>query len=120
MPDSFDGFCSLWPEANPEGSVEEYASSHQPFSKIFLMHIYNFCVISNLFDNYKPYALSTYTIENVRTKCIIFGEALKIKVKQFKRNFPNNYSKSIKIAITECKFSKFSGVACPRTPLKVF
>ena len=55
MPDYFNGFSSLWPGANPEGENEVYASSHQPFSKMFLMHTI-FSVISNLFDSYKPYA----------------------------------------------------------------
>ena len=42
----------------------------------------------------------------MRTKCIIFGEALRIKVKNFKQNLAENYSKSIIIAIRACKFSK--------------
>ena len=54
------------------------------FKNIF--DAYNFSEISNLFDSYKPYALSTHIIKNVRTKCIIFGEALRIKVKQFKHD----------------------------------
>ena len=54
-------------------------------------------MISNLFNNNKPYARIT---ENVRTKCIIFGEILKIKVKKFKQNLPENYSKSTKIPTT--------------------
>ena len=45
-------------------------------------------------------------IENVRTKCIILGEALRTRVKKFKQNLSENYSKSTKIAITACKFSK--------------
>ena len=45
-------------------------------------------------------------IENVRTKRIIFGEAPSIRVKKFKQNLRENYSKSNKIAITACEFSK--------------
>ena len=45
--------------------------------------------------------------ENVRTKCIIFGEAPRIRVNKFKQNLRENYSKSTKIAITACKFSQF-------------
>ena len=53
-------------------------------------------------------------MENVRTKWIIFGEALTIKVIKFKQNLPENYSKSTKTAITACKFCLiFFGVACP-------
>ena len=40
-------------------------------------------------------------------KCIIFGEALRIRIKIFKQNLPENYSTSTTIAITACKFSKF-------------
>ena len=53
-------------------------------------------------------------IENVRTKCLIFGEALRIRVKNFKQNWPENYSKSTKIAITACKF--FRGSMSPDPP----
>ena len=35
------------------------------------------------------------------------GEALRIRVKKFKQNLPENYSKSTKMAITACEFSKF-------------
>ena len=58
--------------------------------------------------------------ENVRTKCIIFGEAIRIRVKKFKHNLPENYSKSPKIAITACKLSKIFRETCPRTPLQLF
>ena len=119
MPDSFDGFCCLWPEANPEGSVEEYASSHQPFSKMFLMHtIFPFRTSSIAIN--KPYSLRPYIIKNVRTKCIIFGEALRIKVKRFKHNLPENYSKNTKKTVTACKFLKISRGSMPPDPLKVF
>ena len=69
---------------------------------------YNFSIIPNLFDSDKPIAIAfeARIIENVRTKCIIFGEALRIRVKKFKENLRENYSKSIKIAITACDFSK--------------
>ena len=81
--------------------------------------VYNFSVISNLFDSYKPCAL-TRIIENARTKCIIFDEALTIKVEKFKQNLPANYSKSTKIALTACKFSKlFRGNMSP-DPLELF
>ena len=51
--------------------------------------------------------------ENVRTKCIIFGEALRNRVKKFKQTLPENYSKNTKIAITACKFSKIFRVSMP-------
>ena len=52
-------------------------------------------------------------IENVRTKCIIFGEVLKIRVIKFEQNLPKIHSRSTKIAITACKFLKnFGGISC--------
>ena len=43
---------------------------------------YNFPIISNLFDSYKPYVP---VIKNVQAKCIMTGEALRIRVKNFKQ-----------------------------------
>ena len=74
---------------------------------------YNFSIISNLFDSNKPNAFSTHN-RNVRTKCIIFGQALRIRVKKIKQNLPENDSKSTEIAITACKFAKiFPGQHAP-------
>ena len=81
------------------------------FQKIF--DVYNFSIISNLFDSHKPYA---HKIENVRTKCIIFGEALRIRVKKFQLNFPEYYSKSAKLATAACKFSKTFRGSMPPDP----
>ena len=66
--------------------------------------VYSFSMISNLFDcdNLTPQPRIS---ENVRTKCIIFGEALRVRVKKFKQNSPENYSKSTKMAITACTVS---------------
>ena len=50
----------------------------------------------------------------------LFGKALRIRDKIFKQNWPENYSKSIKIAITVRKFSKFSGEAYLPDPLELF
>ena len=61
------------------------------FKNIF--DVYKFSIISNLFDSDKFYARS---IENVRTKCIVFGEALRIRVKQFKQNFREIIKKTLK------------------------
>ena len=63
------------------------------FQNVF--DVCNFFVISNHFDSNKPSALARI-IENERTKCIVCGEALRIKVE--------NCSQSTKIAITACKF----------------
>ena len=59
-------------------------------------------------------------IKNVRTKCIIFPEALRIRVKTFTHNLPEKYSTSTKIAITACKFSKFFRGSTPPAPLGSF
>ena len=69
-------------------------------------------MISNLFDSNKPYALSTHN-----RKCITYGEALRIRIRKFEQNMRENYSKSTKIAITVCKFSKIFRGACPRTSI---
>ena len=53
-------------------------------------------------------------------RIIISGEALRFRSKQFKQNLPRNCSKSAKMATAACKFSKFSGGACPRTPRAFF
>ena len=50
----------------------------------------------------------------------IFGEALRIRVKKFKQNFTENYSKTTKIAIEACTFLKISGGAYPRTSREPF
>ena len=73
------------------------------FQKLFDVH--NFFVISNLFDSNKSYVLSTHN-RKCEKKCVIFGEALRTRVKKFKQNLRKNYSKSTKIGITACKFSK--------------
>ena len=55
---------------------------------------YNFSIFLNLFDNNKPYALSTHN-----RKCAnkmhhnLFGEAIKIRVKKFKQNLPEKLFK---------------------------
>ena len=55
MPDSFDGFCSLWPGADPEGRVRGMLSSPAIFKNAF--DVYNFSIISNLFDSDKALRL---------------------------------------------------------------
>ena len=87
------------------------------FKNVF--DVFNFSIISYLFDSYKLYALSTHN-QTGRTKCIIFGEALRNRVKKFNHKMPENYSKSTKIAITACKFSKFFRGSIPPGPPKAF
>ena len=59
-------------------------------------------------------------MENVRTKCIIVGEALKIRGKKFKQNLPEIHSKSTKTASTACTFSNVFRGTCPQTSLVTF
>ena len=80
------GWCSVKTHCYPCGQrqVQERCGGCIPPPAIF-KHVdeYSFSTISNLFDNNKPYALSTYRIiKNVQTKCIIFGETLRFKGKQ--------------------------------------
>ena len=80
---------------------------------------YNFSIISNLFqvfDSNKPYALSKHSRKCANKMHHIFGEALGIRVKKFKQNLPENYSKSTKITVTARESSKIFGKACLRTP----
>ena len=87
-----------------------------------VFHVYNFSIISNLFDSNISLRSTPWAriIKNVRTKCIIFGEALRIKVKKCKQNLPNIYSKSTKIAITARKSSKFFRGSMPTDLLEPF
>ena len=59
-------------------------------------------------------------IENVRTKCIIFGATLRIRGKIFKENLPKTYSKSTKMATTVCKISKIFRGSMPPDPSRNF
>ena len=82
---------------------------------------YNFFIISNLFDNNNSYALYRYTeIENVRKNCIIpvFGEDLKLRVKNSNATCLKTCSRSTKMAIRECKFSKIFRKSMPPDPPK--
>ena len=76
--------------------------------------------ILNLFDSNKPYALSTHNQKCGNKIRVIFGEALRIRVKNFRQNLPENYSKSTKIAITASNFSKFFQGSTPPNPLRAF
>ena len=82
--------------------------------------IHNFFIISNLFDSNKPYTLSTHNRKCANKMYHIFGEALGIGVKKLNLICMKIIQKSTKIAIAACKFSKFFGGACPRTPLELF
>ena len=112
MSDSFDGFCSLWPGA--------YPLLPAIFKNLF--DEYNSSIISNLFDSNVSLRPTPYAriIESARIKCIIFGEALRIKLKKCKQNLPEIYLKSTKIAITACKFSKFLRRSMPPHPPSTF
>ena len=82
MPDFYDDFCSLWPGGRMRGMHPP--TSH--FENVF--DVYNFSLISNLFHS-KTYTFST-DIENVRTDCITFGKALRVRVKNCKQNLREN------------------------------
>ena len=60
MPDSFDGFRSLWPGADLRGRIRGICI-HPPaiFKNVF--DVYSFSKFQRfLFDSNKPYALSTH------------------------------------------------------------
>ena len=81
MSDSFDGFCSLWPGADPGDRMGVCILLSAIFKNV--CDVYKLSIISDLFDSDKSYAR---IIENVRTKCIVFGKVLRIRVKKFKQN----------------------------------
>ena len=47
--------------------------------------VYNLSMISNLFASNVSLTPKARIIENVRTKCILFGEALRIRVKNLNK-----------------------------------
>ena len=49
MPVSFDGFCSLWPEADLGVRMRRIHTPPAIFTNVF--DVYNFSIISNLFDS---------------------------------------------------------------------
>ena len=75
---------------------------------------YKFSIISNFFDNnkLKPQAPIQSTLRkhnrkcSLQTKCVMFGETLRIRGKKFNQNMPENRSKGTKMVTTVCKFSK--------------
>ena len=76
-------------------------------------------MISNLFNSDKR-TPQARLIENVQTKCIIFREALRIRVKKFKQSLPENYAKSTKIANTARNFKKIFRGSMPPDPPEPF
>ena len=89
-----------------------------PLPSIFkvVLNVYNFSIISNLFDSDKPYTLSTHN-QKCANKMHHILRSTQIRVKQFEQNLPENYSKRTKITIRACKFSKiFRGNMLPDPP----
>ena len=79
---------------------------HQPFSNMFLNE-FSFSIISNLFDNSKPYALSTHNQKcTVRTKCIIFGETLRFRGKNLYKIYLKIVQKVLKWPLQYVNFQK--------------
>ena len=68
-----------------------------PLSAIFkvVLNVYNFSIISNLFDSDKPSALSTHN-RKCANKMHHILRSTQIRVKQFEQNLPENYSKRTK------------------------
>ena len=66
------------------------------------------------------YSPEARILETVRTKCTIFGEALKVRGQKYEQTLPENCSKSTKRPLQNANFQNFSGRACPRIPLESF
>ena len=89
-----------------------------PLPAIFkvVLNVYNFSIISNLFDSDKPSALSTHN-RKCANKMHHILRSTQIRVKQFEQNLSENSSKRTKITIRACKFSKnFRGSMLPDPP----
>ena len=85
-------------------------------------HVFDKCsfsITSNLFDNNKPYALSTHN-QKCTSKMHLFGETLKFRGKKCKQNSHKNCSKSTKMATTVYKFSKIFRGSMPPDSLESF
>ena len=124
MPDSFDGFCSSWPGANPDGEGTMWAGvvyilQLAIFKNVF--DVYYFSLSLNLFDSNKPLPFIERIIENVRRKCIIFGKARRISLgsKNSNKIFVKIIQKAL-IAITACEFLKFFWRSMPPDPPTAF
>ena len=63
--------------------------------------------------------MTSYIIETVRTKCII-DEALKVMGQKYDKLSLHIVQKALKWSLQYANFQKFSGGACPRTPLESF
>ena len=103
-----------------QGRIQGVCNLHQPFSNMFLMYRPTNFPLFQTFSIAVSLTPQARLIENVRTKCIIFDEALRIRVKNFKQNLRENYSKSTKIAIAACTFSKFVRGSMSLDPLRAF
>ena len=75
------------------------------------------------FGGYNPLSIelqmTSYIIETVRTKCIV-GESLKVRGRKYDKLFLKIVQKALKWSLQYATFQKFSGGACPRTPLESF
>ena len=63
--------------------------------------------------------MTSYIIETVRTKCII-GKVLKIRGQKYDKLSLKIVQKALKWLLQHANIQKFSGGACPRTPLESF
>ena len=63
--------------------------------------------------------MTSYITETVRTKCIV-GEALKVRGQKYDKLSLKIVQNALKWSLQYANFRKFSGVACPRTPLQSF
>ena len=113
MPGSFDGFCSLWPVANPRVRMR---GMHPDIFKI-VFDIYNFSITLNLFDSDKPYALSTHNRKRARQYLVKHSES---GSKNLNKICLRIIQKALQIAITACKFSKFFRESMPPDPPRAF
>ena len=56
----------------------------------------------------------------MQTKCIIFGEAIKVRGKKYEQTWSEIVQKALKWPLQCANFQNFSGEACPRITLELF
>ena len=96
---------------------------HSPSSAIFkhLFDEYNFFTISNPFDNDKPYTLSMISESKMREQTASYlVKHSDLEAKNLNKICLKIVQKVLKWRLQYVNSQKFSGGACPRTPLELF
>ena len=94
-------------------------TSHFQKCLYYIQVFHNFEPVSSL-DGNKPYALSNAWSKMCEQIASYLAKHSELGSKNFQQNLAENYSKSIKIAFTACKFLIFFGGSMPPHPHEAF